>query len=496
MGKLNRLSNRTLRGQIVSSFHLILVMSILATLVTWGGIGLFFYVLLENERIHPANYYESQIPGLVTFVQEQENLLDEKNKEKLEKVIPLEGMDYQVVDKEGRFMYGSMSNPYLSSESDLANHLNTNLYDGSKIIQYYPVFDESGSFIGAIGFRYELTLMSANPQIPFVLLFGGGLAFLSPFFYFYVVSYVFGKRLSRRIEQPFNEIIESAHKIGNHDLDFSLTHVNSTKELNQLVTAFEEMKEALKESLQRQWKMEQERRDMIAAVAHDLKTPLTIIQGHVEGLQEMKTVHPERLERYLQTIQASSRRCIQLIRDLEDVSKIEHPEFSLTVNQTDIKDFVHTKAKEYELLSHHKNITLEITFDNIARETNQVWIDPYRINQVLDNILSNSLRYTPQGGVIKWKTTIGEKDIIFEIEDNGPGFSTKNTSEIFEKFYRDDRSRNSEGGHAGLGLFISQTIVKKHHGEIIARNKEEGGAYFKIVIKNMREGEGGSESRD
>src|SRR5690606_30107530 len=143
--------------------------------------------------------------------------------------------------------------------------------------------------------------------------------------------------------------------------------------------------------------------------------------------------------------QASSQRSIQLIRDLEDVSKIEHPEFSLTVKQTDIKDFVLAKVKEYELLSHPKNITLDATVDNISSETNQVWIDPYRINQVLDNILSNSLRYTPQGGVIKWKTTIKEKEIIFEIEDSGPGFSTKNTSEIFEKFYRDDRSRNSEG---------------------------------------------------
>ncbi|PWA05154.1 sensor histidine kinase [Pueribacillus theae] len=494
MGKLNRISNRTLRGQIVSSFHLILVMSILATFVTWGVIGLFFYFLLENERINPANYYESKIPGLVTFVQEQENLLDDENKDKLEKVIPLEGMDYQVVDKEGHVMYGSMPKQYLSSESDLANHLNTNFYDGGKILQYYPVFNETGNLIGAIGFRYELTLTSANPQIPFVFLLGGGLAFLSPFFYFYLVSYVFGKRFSRKIEQPFNEIIEGAHKIGNRDLDFSLSHVKSTKELNQLVAAFEEMKEALKESLHRQWKLEQERRDMIAAVAHDLKTPLTIIQGHVEGLQEMKTFHPERLERYLQTIQASSRRCIQLIRDLEDVSKIEHPEFSLTVKQTDIKDFVLAKAKEYELLSHPKNITLEATFDNISSETKQVWIDPYRINQVLDNILSNSLRYTPQGGVIKWKTTIKEKEIIFEIEDSGPGFSTKNTSEIFEKFYRDDRSRNSEGGHSGLGLFISQMIVKKHHGEIIARNKEESGAYFNILIKNMKEGEDGSES--
>lgn len=485
MGRLKRARTWTLRGQIVSYFHLILVLSIVATIITWG-LTVVLFLFLKDE-VQPANYYERQIPGLVAFVHEKGDILNKENKDLIDKKIPLEGIDYQVINKEGRIMYGSMSQRYISSEVELINHLNTVIYNDDKIIKYYPIFDETRSLIGAIGFRYQLSLMAANPQSSYLVIIGFGIAFFSPFFYFYLFSYVMGKRFSRKIEHPFNEIIEGTHRIENHDLDFSLSHIRSTKELNQLVSAFEKMKEALKESLKKQWKLEQDRRDLVAVVAHDLKTPLTIIQGHVEGLLEMKTYNPERLERYLHTIQASCHRSIRLIHELNDVSKIEQPEFKLEIKQIDIRNLVFSKIREYKLLCQPKNITWNAIIDDSYTDTNQVWIDPFRMNQVLDNILMNSLRYTPPDGEIKWKTTITEQEIIFEIMDNGQGFSPESTTKIFEKFFREDPARNSEDGHSGLGLFIAQTIVKKHNGEIVAQNREEGGAYFKVVIENMRE---------
>lgn len=142
---------------------------------------------------------------------------------------------------------------------------------------------------------------------------------------------------------------------------------------------------------------------------------------------------------------------------------------------------------EWEKLCNSKNITLKTTIDDTYADTVHYWIDPFRINQVLDNILTNSINYSPSDGEIKWKTTITEHEVIFEIMDNGQGFLPENKSKIFEKFFREDASRASEDGHSGLGLFIAQTIVKKHNGEIIAKNIREGGAYFKVVIKNMRE---------
>ncbi|MEH6944198.1 sensor histidine kinase [Bacillus sp. JJ722] len=489
MGRIGRFANWTLRRQIISYFFLIMLMSIIATIITWALLALLFSFTFSNSSVKPANYFENQIPDIVSFVHKQENILDIENKDAVEKMIPLEGMDYQVINKKGQIMYGSMTKPYISTEMDLINSLHTNIHDGGKFIKYYPIFDESKSLIGAIGFRYELSVISANPVSPYPILIGSGIAiaFFSPFFYFFLFSFLMGKSFSRKIEHPFNEIIEGAHKIENHDLDFSLSHIRSTKELNKLVSAFEEMKEALKDSLQKQWKLEQDRSEMVAAVAHDLKTPLTIIQGHVEGLLEMKTENPKRLEQYLQTIQASCQRSIRLIYELNDVSKIEQPEFKLEMKETDIRSLVLSKINEYNLLCKSKNITLKAIIDDTSVDTVYFWIDPFRINQVLDNILTNSLKYSPSNGEIKWKTTITEHEVIFEIMDNGQGFLPENKSKIFEKFFREDSSRTSEDGHSGLGLFIAQTIVKKHNGEIIAKNIKEGGANFKVLIKNMRE---------
>src|SRR5690625_2721014 len=166
MGRLISMRKRTLRGQIVSSFYLILVLSILATLITWGLIGLFFF--LQKGEVNPANHYESQIPDLADFIHEQGDILAHKNKDILEDVIPLEGIDYQVIDIEGKKLYGTISQQYIISKENLANNLNTNIYDGKQIIKYYPIFDEQQNMNGAIGFRYEISVISSNPKGSFI----------------------------------------------------------------------------------------------------------------------------------------------------------------------------------------------------------------------------------------------------------------------------------------------------------------------------------------
>ncbi|MBK3493898.1 HAMP domain-containing histidine kinase [Viridibacillus sp. YIM B01967] len=487
MGKLKRLSTQTLRGQIISSFYLVFILSIIATIITW--VFIVILLLSLNNKIHPANYYEGKIPKLVKKIQEKGDIIDKANKETLNALIPLEGIDYQVIDRKGQIMYGSMSQSYISSETNLIKKLNINLFDEDQIIKYYPIFDDRENLLGAIGFRYKLSVMSSNPNDSLLLWFIYISAFCVPFFYFHLISYLVGKRFSERIERPFNEIIEGTHKIEKHDLDFSLAHINSTKELNQLVFAFEEMKEALKESLQKQWDMERERKELIAAVAHDLKTPLTIIQGHAEGLLEMEYYNIERQDQYLKTIMTSCHRSIKLINELNEISKVEQPEFKLDIKETDVNNYVSSKLREYTLLSEKKDITLKTALKNLQTDEHPLFIDVFRINQVLDNIFANSLRYTPVEGVISWETIITNDEIIFEITDNGKGFSGQNTTKIFEKFYRENTVKFSEDGHSGLGLFIAQTIVKKHNGEILAKNRIEGGAYFRIVIKNMIDGQ-------
>ncbi len=483
---MKKTKRKTLRGQITASFYFILGWSILLTIVTWGLLFSIFLLLIQNDKINPANYYEGKLPELVALINEQEDILKHEKQETLEQLLPLEGIDYQIVSLNGEIIYGTIQETYLRSEYELVNNLNTNLYDGGKIVRYYPLIGENGSLSGAIGLRYEISVLSANHQARAFLYLLAALAFVSPFVYFYIFAYVFGKRFSVRIEKPFNDIIASANKIRNHELDFSLEHIDSTEELNQLVSAFEEMKEALKQSLQQQWRLEQDRKDMVSSIAHDLKTPLTIIQGHVEGLLDSNVHLDARTKRYLHTIQKSCTRSIKLIRDLNEVAQLEQAQFTLHFSSINLLKWHEEKASQFQLLCDEKRISFQtdVSYGNEIQLTS-VKIDVDRIDQLIDNIFMNSFRFTKAGGSIHWNTSIKGHDITFEMIDNGPGFTSEDTSKLFEKFYREDPSRTGEAGHSGLGLFIAQTIAKKHGGEISAENRKEGGARVIASIKNM-----------
>ncbi|WP_062107443.1 sensor histidine kinase [Bacillus niameyensis] len=473
---------RPIRRQVVTTFYKILFLSMGATILTWGII--FSIFLFYNNKLQPANYYESQIPSILEYVEQlQEKLLLEDTKQELEERIPLEGMDYQVLDKHGELLYGSSAKAYIHNEKELMESFNRNLYMRNNIIQFYPVFSQDGDFIGAIGFRYKLTLAASNPQLGILIVLVGFVSFICPFVYFSLFSFLIGRKFSKQMERPFQSLMDGVKKVQNHDLDFQLLEFETVQELQQLVAAFEEMRVALKDSLLRQWQIEEERKEMIAAIAHDLRTPLTIIHGHVEGLLNGGVNDKERLERYLQVIFTSTERAVQLMNQLNTVSIIDQPQFSIEFQSVNIEEFIKNKSNEYDILCEDKNISFT-TAINIESSHLNVNIDPQRISQVLDNIVINSIRYVPKNGEILWKTTVVEDLIAFEITDNGPGFQNERPERVFTKFYREDPSRT--GTHFGLGLYIAFMIVKKHNGSISAQNRPEGGAYIKVIIPNSR----------
>lgn len=480
MGKIER----PIRRQITSSFYLILLFSAVTTIVTWGIIATVF--LLQMNRMNPANYYEKQIPDILQSIEDSRGqFLTIANKKELEKAIPLEGIDYQVVDKDGNILFGSMSEHYVKSQKELLNSFNKNIYDKKSIVNYYPTFNGQGEQIGAIGLRYKLSVAASNPKSQGLLIVIGFLFFVSPFVYFYLFSYLVGKKFSEKIELPFTNLMLGARKIQSHDLDFQLIESENTKELNQLVRAFEDMRMALKDSLLRQWQLEEERKEMVAAIAHDLRTPLTIIHGHVEGLIDGGAKNSERLDRYLQTIFSSTQRSIRLIDQLNEVSAMGRQSFSMEPKVIDFTEYIEHKIEEYTMLCAKKNISLKSTFTLADEGGREISIDSYRVSQVLDNIMTNSIRYCPENGVIEWVITKDHNEISFEIMDNGPGFLLEETERVFKRFYRGDVSRSGEDSNFGLGLYIAQMIAKKHHGCITVHNRDQGGAYTKVVIKAL-----------
>lgn len=439
-------------------------------------------VSIMPDQIRPANYYEKKIPTIVDYVQMKGNqLLSPQAQKELESIIPLEGIDYQVVDVTGRIIYGSIQERFINNTKDLYSKINTDIHKNGRIIKMYPLFEPNDQLSGAIFLQYQLSVTSTDVGSKWIISMVLLLTLSSPFIYFYLFSYLFGRRFSKKLERPFYQLIDGAKSIQHNNLDFSLPVIQESHELNQLVQAFEEMRVALKKSLVRQWELEEERKEMVAAIAHDLRTPLTIIHGHAEGLIEGSKKDQDRLDRYLHTIFTNTQRSIRLLDQLHGVSLVEIPGFQIQPEWVDIKTFLDRKVQEFELLCKKKEIDFLYTVDQHS-DIEQIYMDDDRISQVLDNIITNAIRYTPEKGQIKWHTMITQENVIFEIKDSGPGFGSTNYERLFRKFYREDSSRTGKEGHVGLGLFIAQSIVHKHGGNIEAFNSEEGGATMKVAI--------------
>ncbi|OOR31665.1 HAMP domain-containing sensor histidine kinase, partial [Bacillus mycoides] len=283
---------------------------------------------------------------------------------------------------------------------------------------------------------------------------------------------------------PIKEVIMASQKIKNKDLDFEIKY-ESENEIGILIDSFNSMKEELKNSLYVQWKLEQERRDMVASIAHDLRTPLTIILSHVEVLMEPMPNNQKRIHHYLQTIKNNTERVLHLTEEMRRVSEVDNPDFTLMICNIAPAEMIPEMLEEFKELAENEDIQLTYTLLIKSEEKNLKFaLDPNRLHQILTNIISNSIRFTPKKGRIDVQVEVKKDVMSFSISDSGVGFNTKDIPFLFSKFYQGDLSRSNQLHH-GLGLYIVEKLVKKHGGEIHAENNEIQGACISFTIHSL-----------
>lgn len=470
------------RRQFILALILTFILSLVCTAAIWGAS--LYYLLSDEFSLRPANYYEQKIPQIIQFAnQNHDKLLSPSFKPELEQIIPLEGINYQVVDLSGQIIYGWEGRRFLSEPGDIIRKLNTSEQLDGFFIRYFPILDQEDRLSGVFVLRYALSLLYSNQPFPakLLLFIFGNMA--APFLFILVFTILFARRIGKRLEPPIAKLIDGAERIRQNDLDFTLSDVGGSKEMTELASAFEDMRRALHTSLTAQWQMDQERRDMVAAIAHDLRTPLTIIQGHVDNLLESKEKQAERLDKYLHTIRKSTERAVRLLDEMNLVSEIDRPDFILTKQSIDLMAFCQEKAEEYQMMSAVKRIDFQSAFCKSEDDPGRIDADVHRLEQMMDNVVANSIRFTPEGGQIRWRINIGPETAVIETADSGPGFTEADLRYLFEKFYQGDPSRSKAKGHAGLGLYIVKTLAEKHGGSVAAGNRPEGGAYVRIILK-------------
>jgi signal transduction histidine kinase len=291
----------------------------------------------------------------------------------------------------------------------------------------------------------------------------------------------FSKKFVGNIGKPVNMLIDAARKVKEKDLDFHIDY-HADNELGKLCEAFNDMKNKLKESLMSQWRAEQERHEMVAALAHDLQTPFSTILAYVESLLE-GIYDKQKIEKYLHVIKENANKGANLIKEMLYAAELEHSGAMLDVAPVDIDSFLMRIKESYEMMARKKKISINVEVNHKYHDQKRCPVDEAKLERILDNIILNSLRYTPEQGKITIHAEVADEHVRFTVCDSGKGFSNKDLSNLFNKFYRGDESRSSKNGHAGLGLYIAKKLVEMHGGKIEAWNAKNGGACIEFVLQ-------------
>jgi two-component system, OmpR family, phosphate regulon sensor histidine kinase PhoR len=226
-------------------------------------------------------------------------------------------------------------------------------------------------------------------------------------------------------------------------------------------------------------KLEVMRKDFVANVSHELKTPVTSIKGFSETLLDGAMNNQDTLEAFLSIINKESERMQSLIQDLLDFSKIEQQEFKLNIQDFDLYELINEVITMLNKKAKSKDIRLELEFQ---REESYIQGDHDRLKQVFINLISNAILYTPPKGFVKVSLFNHEKSVKIHVKDSGVGIKQEEIPRIFERFYRVDRARSRDSGGTGLGLAIVKHLVEAHRGNISVRSTLGEGSEFIIEL--------------
>ena len=287
------------------------------------------------------------------------------------------------------------------------------------------------------------------------------------------------------VVHPLGRLQEATKKIRDGNLDFAL-EVENDDEIGQLCQDFEEMRMRLKENAEEKIQYDKENKELISNISHDLKTPITAIKGYVEGILDGVASSPEKLDKYIRTIYNKSNDMDRLIDELTFYSKIDTNKIPYTFSKINVAQYFRDCVEEVGLDMEARGI--ELGYFNYVDEDVVIIADAEQMKRVINNIISNSVKYLDKKkGIINIRIKDVGDFIQVEIEDNGKGIAAKDLPNIFDRFYRTDSSRNSSQGGSGIGLSIVRKIVEDHGGRIWATSKEGIGTEIHFVLRKYQE---------
>lgn len=430
----------------------------IATLLLATILVVSFQILSSNGTILPGYFSERQLLEIQDRIASSEAVTAE--------LIP-KTCSYAVYTREGKYISGNLTRKDATQAWELTQVKGSNIY-----LVYHFLSIARKDEICIVRYTYRAQFRSSllrrllpYPEILFFILFGIG--FLLESFFF---ASLFGKKLVRRMSGMQN----ATEKIQNQDLEFTVESSGIT-EIDNVLWSLDKMKETLKVSLKKQWKMEKERRKQISALAHDIKTPLTVVRGNADLL--LKTDQTQEQKEYTEFIKDSTNQMEQYIKMLIEISKAEIG-YSLKKKSIDSKCFIDNIHSQINALVTFKKLTLDFQVHNLPKFLDA---DFDLLQRAIMNIVSNSVDFSPVGGEIIFKVEGRGDSIRFCIIDHGQGFSFDALKNATQQFYMADMSRTSND-HYGMGLFIAKSITEQHGGSLSIDNSQVTGG-GKVIIE-------------
>ncbi len=304
--------------------------------------------------------------------------------------------------------------------------------------------------VGYLGIMPVVALLPPDGPPDFAMLLGRSL--LTAALVAGVGGIAFGIVMSRSLTAPLNNLAEAARDIGARNLSRRVEEKGSD-EMMAVARAFNDMAADLEEG-------EQLRRNLLADVAHELRTPLSVLQGNLRAiLDKVYPMNEEEMARLYDHTRFLSR----LVNDLHELAQAEARQLSLDLQETDLAELIATNANTFRSSAEAKGIILQT---ELLAELPPIQVDSARLTQVLQNLLANALRHTPPGGTITIQTKTTPEAVDLSIADTGEGIPPEHLPYVFDRFYRTDPARSRDRGGAGLGLAIARAIVEAHGGQL------------------------------
>jgi len=287
--------------------------------------------------------------------------------------------------------------------------------------------------------------------------------------------------LKNWLTDPIQELTQAADDISKGDLSRRININTGGVEIDNLATNMNQMAMTLDQDFRRIKRMEKVRSEFLGNVTHELKTPISSISGYIETLLEGaikdENVNIDFLKRALENV----KRLEELVTDLVEISRIETGELQMNYDYFNIYTLLNDIHKDAKQRNSNKNIKIQL---EVPDKKLFIYGDEGRLEQVIDNLISNSMRYTDQGH-IRIKVLRRDNELVFSIIDTGIGISRKSIDRIFERFYRADKARDRRKGGTGLGLAISKHIIEAHGSNIYVDSLEGKGSTFSFGITTI-----------